>query len=100
MNNSTLTGESRPVRKDSENMTSQDHDFIEMHTLIFAGTSVSSGSGKAVVFQTGSRTEFSKIASLTQAVKEVQSPLQKEIGNLARLIALIAHINGLFIVYC
>jgi magnesium-transporting ATPase (P-type) len=100
VDNSTLTGESRPVRKDSESMDGEDHTFVEMHNLIFAGTSVSSGSGNAVVFATANKTEFSKIATLTQAVKEVQSPLQKEIGKLARIIAAVAILMGfsLFIV--
>ena len=100
VDNSTLTGESRPVRKDSESIEENEEAFVEKHNLIFAGTSVSSGSGKAVVFATGNKTEFSKIATLTQAVKEVQSPLQKEIGKLARIIAVIAILMGfsLFII--
>lgn len=100
VDNSTLTGESRPVRKESEGMSGEDHSFVEMHNLVFAGTSVAAGSGKAVVFATGAKTEFNKIAALTQAVKEVQSPLQKEINKLARMIAVIAILMGfiLFIV--
>lgn len=94
VDNSTLTGESRPVRKESEGMEAEDHAFVEMHNLIFAGTSVSSGSGKAVIFATGNKTEFSKIAALTQAVKEDKSPLQKEIGKLTRIIAAIAILMG------
>ena len=95
VDNSTLTGESRPIRKDPEGMSGEDHTFVEMHNLVFAGTSVASGSGKAVVFATGRNTEFSKIASLTQSVKEVQSPLQKEINKVARLIAIIAVLMGI-----
>ena len=95
VDNSTLTGESRPIRKTPEGMSGEGHAFIEMHNLIFAGTSVTSGSGKAVVFSTGRNTEFSKIASLTQSVKEVQSPLQIEINKVARLIAIIAILMGI-----
>ncbi|HML05035.1 MAG TPA: cation-transporting P-type ATPase, partial [Methanobacterium sp.] len=95
VDNSTLTGESRPIRKDPEGMSGEDHTFVEMHNLVFAGTSVASGSGKAVVFATGRNTEFSEIASLTQSVKEVQSPLQKEINKVARLIAIIAVLMGI-----
>ncbi len=100
VDNSTLTGESRPIGKEAEGMSMEDHELIEMHNLIFAGTSVSSGSAKAIIFHTGSLTEFSKIATLTQKVKEVPSPLQIEIGKLARLIAVIAVLMGfsLFIV--
>jgi magnesium-transporting ATPase (P-type) len=97
VDNSTLTGESRPVRKESEGMDGEDHAFVEMHNLVFAGTSVTSGSGKAVIFATGTHTEFSKIASLTQTVKEVQSPLQKEINKLARIIATIAILMGIIL---
>jgi magnesium-transporting ATPase (P-type) len=95
VDNSTLTGESRPVRKTPEGMSGEGHSFVEMHNLIFAGTSVTSGSGKAVVFSTGRNTEFSKIASLTQAVKEEKSPLQKEINKVARMIATIAILMGI-----
>ncbi|MDI6724361.1 MAG: cation-transporting P-type ATPase [Methanobacterium sp.] len=94
VDNSTLTGESRPVRKESEGMSGENHSFVEMHNLVFAGTSVAAGSGKAVVFATGTKTEFNKIATLTQSVKEVQSPLQKEISKLARMIAAIAILMG------
>jgi len=94
VDNSTLTGESRPVRKDDEGLEDYEHPFVEMHNLIFAGTSVAAGSGKAVVFATGAKTEFNKIAALTQAVKEVKSPLQKEIGKLAQIIAAIAILMG------
>ncbi|MGB9936403.1 MAG: cation-translocating P-type ATPase [Methanobacterium sp.] len=94
VDNSTLTGESRPIRKEVDMEDHEEHDFIEMHNLIFAGTSVSSGSGKAVIFATGNKTEFSKIATLTQAVKDTASPLQIEISKLARIIAVIAVLMG------
>jgi magnesium-transporting ATPase (P-type) len=94
VDNSTLTGESRPVRKISDGIEIDDETMIGMPNLIFAGTSVTSGSGRAVVFSTGVNTEFSKIASLTQAVKEESSPLQKEINRVARIIAIIAILMG------
>ncbi|WP_414470073.1 cation-translocating P-type ATPase [Methanobacterium sp. ACI-7] len=94
LDNSTLTGESRPVRKEVDAGEIENDNIIEMHNLIFAGTSVSSGSGKAIVFATGNKTEFSKIATLTQAVKDERSPLQIEIGKLARIIAIIAILMG------
>ncbi|MCK9152323.1 cation-translocating P-type ATPase [Methanobacterium alcaliphilum] len=94
VDNSTLTGESRPVRKVSGPVEEEDN-CIESHNLIFAGTSVTSGSGKAVVFKTGIQTEFSKIAALTQTIKGETSPLQKQISRLARIIAFIAIIMGI-----
>ena len=91
---STLTGESKPVRKISTPEEDSDESNIASFNLVLAGTSVASGSGKAVVFATGIRTEFNKIASMTQKVKEESSPLQKELSRLTQIIAIIAILMG------
>jgi Ca2+-transporting ATPase len=87
---STLTGESRPVIKSIAPVQQQGITYTELPNLIFAGTHVASGTGKAVVFATGMHTEFGKIANLTQEVKEELSPLQKEMIVATRMITLIA----------
>ncbi|HMN28833.1 MAG TPA: ATPase, partial [Caldilineaceae bacterium] len=46
---STLTGESRPVRKSAETFASNGLTSAEMPNLVFAGTNVAAGSGMAVV---------------------------------------------------
>ena len=74
-----------------------DHAFVEMGNLVFAGTSVASGSGKAVVFATGRKTEFNQIASLTQEVSQEPSPLQKELARVTRIIAVIAILLGVIL---
>lgn len=96
VDNSTLTGESRPVRKIS-NIPRKEHSYLEMPNLVFAGTNVSSGTGKAVIICTGINTEFNKIASMTQSVKDELSPLQKQINKLAHIIALVAVSMGLIL---
>ena len=53
-------------------------------------TSVAKGQGKAVVYSTGMNTQFGKIASLTQTIKEEESPLQKEIALTAKYDFIIA----------
>ena len=68
--------------------------IVSSSNLVLAGTSVSSGSGKAVIFATGINTEFNKIASLTQKVKEESSPLQNQLARLTQIIALIAILMG------
>ena len=100
IDSSTLTGESKPVRKVSSSIIDDDESIIGMPNIVFAGTSVASGSGKAVVFSTGGNTEFNKIASLTQAVKEEPSPLQKQMNRLTQIIAVIGISMGfiLFVV--
>ncbi|MDI6882200.1 MAG: cation-transporting P-type ATPase [Methanothermobacter sp.] len=96
VDNSTLTGESKPVRKVSHPIEEYDN-YVETPNLVFAGTSITSGSGKAIVYHTGENTEFSKIAELTQEVKEEPSPLQKQIANVARIIAIIAILMGIIL---
>lgn len=87
---STLSGESHPVRKTSEVVSRKDLSRAEINNLIFAGTTVAAGTGKAVVFATGMDTEFGKIAHLTQTVSEELSPLQKEMGRVTKIVTVLA----------
>jgi Ca2+-transporting ATPase len=91
VNNSSLTGESRPIYKMSEPI---EHGEVllwtELPNMIFAGTSVSAGSGRAVVIGTGMNTEIGKIAQLTQSVKKELSPLQKEMQKVVNIITCIS----------
>jgi magnesium-transporting ATPase (P-type) len=96
VDSSTITGESKPVRKISDPEKEEEEESnITSFNLVLAGTSVASGSGKAVIFATGVNTEFNKIASLTQRVKEEPSPLQKQLARLTQIIALIAILMGI-----
>ena len=95
VNNSAFSGESKLSHKISEGFSDgKDFLWLEMPNLIFAGTSVASGMGKAVVIATGMSTEIGKIAYLTQAVKEELSPLQREVNRISKLIAVISVVMG------
>jgi len=93
VNNAPLTGESEPMLRNEEPF---DGDFIDSPNIAFAGTTVISGSARAVVFSTGMSTEFGRIAHLTSAVEAGLSPLQKEIVKATRLVATIAAVVGIF----
>lgn len=90
VNQSTLTGESNPVRRTHDPVLREGLSRFEIPNLIFTGTSVASGTAKAVVISTGMDTEFGKIANLTQTMKEEQSPLEKELDLLTKQISIIA----------
>ncbi len=95
INNSAFSGESKLSHKMAEGFhDGKDFLWLEMPNLIFAGTSVANGMGKAVVIATGMSTEIGKIAYLTQTVKEDLSPLQKEVNRVSKLIALISVVMG------
>lgn len=93
---STLTGESHPVRKTSEAVLREDLTRPELPNLVFSGTTVAAGTGRAVVFATGMDTEFGKIAYLTQTVGEELSPLQKEMGRVVKVVTILATSIGVF----
>jgi len=90
VNQSTLTGESTPVRKSYEPIDGDEMARFEVTNMIFTGTSVASGTARAVVAATGQQTEFGKIADLTGTMKEEKSPLQKELDILTKQISFIA----------
>jgi Ca2+-transporting ATPase len=92
---STLTGESHAVRKIREAVLSPVPSRFEVRNLVFAGSSVVAGAGTAVVFATGTHTEFGKVANLTQSVKDEASPLQKELSRVTRWVTLLAVSIGL-----
>ena len=95
VNQSTLTGESNPVRKTHEPVLQEGLSRFEIPNLIFTGTSVASGTAQAVVFAIGMDTEFGKIANLTQEMKEEQSPLQKELDRLTKQISVLSIAVGI-----
>ena len=88
VNLATLTGESRPKARSSE--PDETLDPLAARCLLLAGTLVVAGECSAVVYATGMRTEFGRIAHLTQTAGETESPLQKEIRRVSRLVAVLA----------
>ena len=90
VNQSTLTGESNPASRSADPVTGEGLTETEIPNLIFAGTFVASGSGKAIVYATGMNTAFGRIARLTQEVGDDLSPLQKEMQSVTRIVTAIA----------
>ena len=93
-NNVPLTGESEPQPRNAKPAKSRDRAYLDSPNLVFMSTSVAKGRGKAVVLATGMDTQFGKIANLTQTIREEPSPLQKEIGNMAKYDFIIAVVVG------
>ena len=89
-NHANLTGEAMPIRKVAEASLREGFTELERPNLVFAGTSVVSGTGRAVVFATGMATQFGRIANLTQAVKEEPSRLQQDMTRVTRVISMLA----------
>jgi sodium/potassium-transporting ATPase subunit alpha len=97
VNNSTLTGESRPGRRIAEPSDAQSP--LDAKNAIFAGTTVTGGNAIALVTTTGINTEFGKIAALASTVKKRQTPMQIEIIRMTRILTIIAlFMGGVFLI--
>lgn len=78
-----LTGESLPVSKYTE-VVSEDSGLGDRKNMIYSGTHLTAGRGRAMVVATGLQTEVGKIASLTSKAEEPKTPLEnrlKQFGN-------------------
>lgn len=96
-NNATLTGEAISARKTADASYQQGISELDRPNLIFAGTSVASGTGRAVVTATGMSTQFGRIAHLTQSITEEPTPFQKELNQLSKFTAWIATGIGILV---
>lgn len=90
VNNANLSGDALPIRKTADASLREGISEIERPNLIFAGTSVVSGTGKAIIYATGMLTQFGRIARLTQVMREEPSPLQNELLRITQIIAMVA----------
>ena len=85
-----LTGESMPVPKDATPF--KELHMGELSNIVFMGTDVSHGSGKAVVIHTGMDTRFGQIAHLTSTTKKDKSPLQKELFRIGMFVGKVTFV--------
>ena len=76
-----LTGESKPIQKTSKTIQEKDLRLYEMKNIVFAGSKILNGQGKAIVVKTGILTEIGKIAKNIQETKESRTPLQKKMNR-------------------
>ncbi|MBI4714261.1 HAD-IC family P-type ATPase, partial [Candidatus Uhrbacteria bacterium] len=88
VNESILTGESLPIEKQIRPLD-KGTALAERTNMLYGGTMVVGGHGKAVVVATGFQTEIGKIAALISETKETKTPLQIQLSHLARNISLI-----------
>ena len=87
---SSLTGESEPVKKDaSVVIVSEKTAVADRVNMIYSGTFVTAGSGIMVVTAVGDNTEFGKIARELTQQDLTSTPLQEKLAKLGKVIAFI-----------
>jgi Ca2+-transporting ATPase len=97
---SSLTGESLAVEKASSPIDGKNIPLGDRKNMVYSGTTISYGRGKAVVVATGMNTEFGKIAGMLQSTKNRRTPLQENLDQLGKKlgifsIALAAAMSGI-----
>lgn len=83
VNESILTGESLPVEKEF-NEIEEKASLADRKNMIFSGTAINKGSGKAVVTSIGKHTEIGKIAEMMASTTDNQTPLQIQLEIVSR----------------
>ena len=91
-----LTGESTPVNKDTKALP-EATPLNERRNIVFTGTIVVYGRGKAVAAATGMNTEFGKIAKMVQITEEEQTPLEKRMASVGKWIGILSISVCLFV---
>lgn len=95
VNESSLTGESVPVRKHASTLEAS-RQIYEQDNMIFQGTYVISGTARALIVETASRTEFGKIAELATD-DHSKSPVQTKIDQLLSLLVKVASVIAIIV---
>lgn len=95
---SMLTGESKPASKDSQEiLTDPKAALSDRRNMIFAGTFVTYGQGTVVITSVGDNTEMGNIASELKRTKSKSTPLQEKLKKLANSISAIGIVLSLLI---
>ncbi|HNA87894.1 MAG TPA: cation-translocating P-type ATPase [Anaerolineales bacterium] len=84
-----LTGESEAIEKHVAALSSDELPLGDRRNMAYMGTVITQGRGLALVVATGMQTELGKIADMIQAVKQEQTPLQRRLDALGKMLALI-----------
>ena len=90
LDESALTGESVPVQKSYEVVNDEFAPMAERTNMAYSGTYVTSGKGKGIVSATGMDTEVGKIAFMLSDSASVQTPLQKKLEQVGKVLGLSA----------
>ncbi|MBU2218980.1 HAD-IC family P-type ATPase [Patescibacteria group bacterium] len=87
-NESILTGEWLSIKKDPKAKIKEEAHISDKNNMVWMGSLITEGWGKAVAVNTGSKTEMGEIAEVLKEGDDVITPLQKGIKHLARFLGL------------
>lgn len=97
INEAALTGESLPVEK-SLAPVSKGSIIADRKNMVYSGTIITKGQGKAVVCAIGIKTEIGKIAELVGDTKDEKTPLQLRLVKFSKIIGVLTAITSFLII--
>ena len=89
MDESSLTGESTTVEKDSNLKLKEDTALADRANMVFSSTIVAYGTAFGVVVATGMDTEVGKIANLLEEKDNLDTPLKRKLNKVGEVLSLI-----------
>ena len=95
-----LTGESVPSEKDVKTLTAENGKDVPLgdrKNMLYMGTTVVYGRAVAVVVATGMQTEMGKIADVLAQAEDEETPLQKKLNSLSKILSFLVLGIALFI---
>ncbi len=87
-NESILTGEAEPIEKCS-GVGKTELSGLHLPYMLYSGTAITRGSGTAQVTATGRNTQVGQISGMLSSIGHTETPLQKRLGELGKVLALI-----------
>ncbi len=86
---SALTGESLPVKKNADFVCSETTPVAERANMLYSGCFVSAGNGRMLVTGVGNDTEFGQIAQELSSIEKTTTPLQEKLDKLGKQITVL-----------
>ena len=86
----SLTGESVPVEKQASKIEETEVPIGDRTNMLFSSSLITYGRGKAIVAETGMKTEVGKIAGMLSNQEEKETPLQAKLNNLGKTLGIVA----------
>lgn len=89
VNESSLTGESEGVDKDSATISAEKVPLGDQKNMVFSGSLVTYGRATVAITATGMQTELGKIATLMNETQQRKTPLQVSLDNFSKKLAMV-----------
>ena len=87
---SSLTGESVPVEKDTVEIEDEETSIGDRNNMLFSSSLITYGRGKGIVVETGMNTEVGKIAQMINKAEKQITPLQIKLNKLGKTLGIVS----------